>query len=339
MASLPTVLLILAALSAGSMVIAILIALRSQREAQSAIFPIVREEESVRAKRAKLSIFMWVAITALFLGGWLATLRLTDNDETAATEPSAEQQATQAVAIEATAEPALPETEASPPSVATEPPATEIKALSSAEESSATIEPTTTPIPPTPVPPESSATPLDTSTPEPTATLTNTPLPATDTPTPTPPPPTSSATPTPIPPSATPTIVPPTHTPTPDLAQALQVPTSAPRTPAPAGAKIGPIQFAEDITENVDPINPAKLFNNGIPAVYAIYSFNGIPQDVHARAVWYKNGTILEQDEGTWPWGEKGRGYRFLVPRGPGLYKLELYVNDTVLSSGLFEVR
>ena len=63
MASLPTILLILAALSAGATVIAIIVAFRSQREAQSAIFPIVREQESVRAQRATVALllrpFLW----------------------------------------------------------------------------------------------------------------------------------------------------------------------------------------------------------------------------------------------------------------------------------------
>ena len=71
MASLPTILLILAALSAGATVIAAIVAFRSQKEASSAIFPIVREEEHSRAQRARISIFVWIAITALFLGGWL----------------------------------------------------------------------------------------------------------------------------------------------------------------------------------------------------------------------------------------------------------------------------
>ena len=75
MPALPTILLILAAFSLGATVIAAIVALRSSREANSAIFPIVREEEAIKAQRARLSIFIWLAITALFLGGWLAALR------------------------------------------------------------------------------------------------------------------------------------------------------------------------------------------------------------------------------------------------------------------------
>ncbi len=80
MDSLPTILLILAAISMGATVIAALVALRSMREARSAIFPIVREEETIRARRARVAIFVWLTITVLFLGGWLATLRLFSAD-------------------------------------------------------------------------------------------------------------------------------------------------------------------------------------------------------------------------------------------------------------------
>ena len=72
MASLPTILLILAALSMGATVIAAIVALRSQKEADTAIFPIVREEQINRAQRARVSVFVWLAVTALFFGGWLA---------------------------------------------------------------------------------------------------------------------------------------------------------------------------------------------------------------------------------------------------------------------------
>src|SRR5262245_35089561 len=90
MLSLPTILLILAALSLGATIIAVMVALRSQREASSAIFPIVREEETLRAQRARLSIFVWMAITALFLGGWLATLRQAFSTATTAASTSDE---------------------------------------------------------------------------------------------------------------------------------------------------------------------------------------------------------------------------------------------------------
>lgn len=319
MPSLPNILLILAALSAGAMVIAILIAFRSEREAQSAIFPIVREEESVRAKRARLSIFVWVAITALFFGGWLAALRLSPGDdagsppaETVANQTEPTNSATEVVVQFAT-ETAVPEPSPTPESIAT-----------AVEQLAPAATATHTPVPPADTPTPAASTP----TPQPSATATATAIP-----------PTATSTATPVPPTPTPTETPlPTPTPTATPA-AIQIPPSAPRTPAPPGARMGPIQFAEEITDDVEPISPDDLFKDGIASIYAVYSFTGIPENLSTKAIWYQNGVEIARDEAPWPWGEEGRGYVFLVPRGKGLYKLELYANDSILATGLFEVR
>jgi len=322
MASLPTILLILAAISTGATVIAILIAFRSQREAQSAIFPIVREEESIRAQRARVSIFVWVAVTALFVGGWLATLRLNASADAVpvAAEPSTDPPAQ--AAEPAATEPAILAT--------TEPTATltsaaDVQPITSANTSTHTPVPTASPT----LPPEPTQTSTPTVTSQPSATLTNTPLPPTATNTPVPP--TSTPTPT-----TTFTPVPPTNTPTP---AALRIPTMQPRTPAPTGARMGPIEFAEDVTEDIEPVNPKSVFPDGIEAVYAIYPYSGMEPGIDYKAVWYKNGVEVAREEGQWEWGEQARSYHYLVPRGTGLYKLELYVNDTVMVTDLFEVR
>jgi len=102
---------------------------------------------------------------------------------------------------------------------------------------------------------------------------------------------------------------------------------------------MGPIQFAENVTDDVQPVNASDVFEDGIVSIYAIYSFSGIPKNVATKAIWYQNGVEIARDETPWPWGEEGRGYVFLVPRGPGLYKLELHANDSILATGLFEIR
>ena len=311
--SLPTILLILAALSIGATVIAILIAFRSQREAQTAIFPIVREQESSRAQRARLSIFVWIAITALFLGGWLATLRLNasgDINTPVASETSSGQALTQEP--EVVFEPTLPIIELSPTTQ------TEIQPLVPTE-TPITIAPANTPVANSP-----------TSIPEPSSTFTLTP-----------PTPTATPTNTPVPPTATPTStatpVPPTSTPTP--AGGIPILTPVPRTPAPSEARMGPIEFAEDVTSDIQAINSSDIFPNGIDIVYAIYPFSGMQRGLDFTAIWYRNGVEVAREETEWPYGERATSYSFLVPRGEGLYKLELHVNDTIMASGLFEVR
>lgn len=102
---------------------------------------------------------------------------------------------------------------------------------------------------------------------------------------------------------------------------------------------MGPIEFAEDVTEDIEPVNPKSVFPDGIEAVYAIYPYSGMEPGIDYKAVWYKNGVEVAREEGQWEWGEQARSYHYLVPRGTGLYKLELYVNDTVMVTDLFEVR
>jgi hypothetical protein len=335
MLSLPTILLILAALSLGATVIAVMIALRSQREASSAIFPIVREEQTLRARRARLSIFVWVAVTALFLGGWLATFRQSGDSPTtvtstspapASSEPSMEGQPTLAsIAVLAPTDTPLPE----PIATATSSPAGVTVQL--------VDEPTMTNTPP----------PLDTATP--TATPTLTPEPATSTLTPTPEPSaTSTQTPlptnTPLPPTATPEPSPtPTETPAPPTATPINVPqvaaTTPPRTPAPEGVRVGPIQFATEITSTYEPIDPATTFPVGVKSIYAVYQTSGMRKGLPFRVIWYQNGVELAREEGIWEWGTSDRSFTFLGPRGEGLYKLELYVNDSIVATSLFEIK
>lgn len=317
MFSLPTLLLILAGVSIGAAVIAALIAFRSAREARSAIFPIVREEETLRAQRARIATFMLSALTALFLGGWLATLRLgaSPADDTVAAVPPVESPAIAFVtetAIIVTAPPVV---------AATSTVAQQVQAVATA-----------TPLPPASVPP---------------VTITETAVeaavgPATAAqPAPTEPPPPSPTLPlptaTPVPPTAAPTDTP-TPTPTATV-NVAQVPTSGPRTPAPPGVRMGPIQFAADITPNIEAINPGDFFPQNTESVYAVYPYSGMVDGVDFAAVWYQNGVELWRDEQKWRWGDNAQFYSFLNPPGDGLYKLELYVNDSVVATGIFEIR
>jgi len=353
MFSLPNILLALASISVGAAVIAAIIMVRSAREARSTIFPIVREEETLRSRRARIAMFIWLALVALFFGGWLATWPFIISDqalpisEAQTTQPAQTAIATQIIGVTASSEIIdLPPTE-----------------LSLVE--------TETPGPATP-------------TPEPLSmTSTPSPMPATAISTQTPVPPTATATQTPVPPTATETftVVPtgtptsiPTDTPTPiptdtpvpaptetsisesqDVrpAEETQIatsdskaplvgrPTPVPRTPAPAGVKMGPIQFATQITSDTQAISPTDLFPKGVETIYAVFPFSGMQNGLKFKAIWYQNGVETWRDEKEWEWGGQSRSYTFLNPNSEedGLYKLELYVNDSVVATDLFEIR
>jgi hypothetical protein len=326
--SLPTILLILAAIGIGATVISVIIAFRSDREARSAIFPIVREEETLRAKRARIYIFIWAAITALFLGGWLASLQVLDDAPLIADAPVARPEQTETVTT--VTEQPTQAMESSPTSQAIGEQATSQEtALADNPAPIATIL-TLSASAVTPPPPEVPAAQPSTDTPLPPPPATDTAIPATVSPTDTPLPPTATNTPAPTA----------TYTPTPTpLSAAFAVPTTGPRTPAPSGARMGPIQFATQITENVEPINPGDLFDEGADRIYAVFPYRGMVDGVAFKAVWYQNGTELWREESRWEWGSDARFFSFFQDPTEGLYKLELQVNDSVLATGLFEVR
>ena len=277
---LPDILLISAGLSIGATVIAVLVALRSAREARTAIFPIVREEESNRARRARVSILVWIAITALLLGGWLASLRLIPADNTALVSDSTPAQPSETVVV-AFATQSLPET--MPTDIIT--PLVTASVL-------APQPPTDTPaIPPVVASP--------------------TPAPVAATPTPT----------------EAPTSIPPTVTFTPP----------PPLGPAPSGSQLGPIEFATEIGSPLRAVNPSNVFPP--VKIYAVYPYSGMQNGVNFSAVWYQNGVEIARAEQQWEWGLQGRSYSFLIPPGEGQYKLELYVNDSLLATDSFEIR
>jgi hypothetical protein len=269
---LSTILLFAAAASIGATVIAALVAFRSAREARTAIFPILKEEEATRARRARVSILVWTAISALLLGGWLASQNLTAEGNIPAID-TASGQAVETEAVE----------------FVTQPPAQEM-------------------------PPTTAATPvLSPEMPTPTATVapSPTPMPALTNPTTTP-----TLTPVPPPPTAT----------------------RQPAGPAPAGASLGPIEFATEVAKPIKAVNPGTVFPPNVK-IYAVYPYNGMQNGTVVAAVWYQNETQLARDEWRWEWGAVGNSYSFFLPPSPGQYKLELYVNDSVLATGTFEVR
>jgi hypothetical protein len=325
MPALPTILLILAALSVGATIIAAMVAFRSSREAQSAIFPIVKEEEANRARRARISIFIWLAITALLMGGWLASLRFTTPGNASRLANTGQSDTTGTPAVP-TVTPSLETPNPSPTVIKIIVDETQAATITVGPEATLPLAPSATTAATNP--PTATSTSLP-----PTATATSVPPTATPTTPPTATPsPTATSTPT-----STVTPKPPTPTPT-SLADAARIPTVA-RTPAPAGVKMGPIQFGTEVTDDMELINPGTIFPANVGTIYAVYPFSGIEKGLNFAVVWYQNGVELAREETEWQFGETGDSFSFIVPRGPGLYKLELYINDSVVATKLFEVR
>jgi len=281
---LPTILLILSAISIGATVIAVLVALRSAREARTAIFPIVKEEEHTRARRARVSILVWLAITAILLGAWLASLQLTKTNSTINGDESEPNQTSNAGVVEFATQPP-----------AETPPPAETAVSSDTSPSDNTGDTSLVeeqPINPTPTPIEATPTPA----------------------------------PAAVAPTATPSPVPPTQT-------------RIPLGPAPEDAELGPIEFATEISSSpIAATNPGNTFAANVK-IFAVYPYQGMENGTNLTSVWYLNNTEVARDESQWEWGWQGNSYNFFLPTAAGTYKLELYVNDTLLTSGSFTVR
>lgn len=285
-APLPTILLILAAISLGATCFMVMVAARSQREAVSAIFSIIREEESQRARRAWRSIFVWIAVTATFFGGWLATLT-----------PSRQNQP-----LVAQTEHSLPVLEAG-------------QSLEAAAGSVASLETTL------PVIRSLAATDLDASSAEEASlsgNVLNTSNPAVEVK------------------LISPTLAP---TDTSGLLTSAASYHSEPRQPAPTGARIGPIEFATEITADYRPVKASHTFGKNVPHIYAVFPFSGMSSNLDFSIVWYRNDQELLRDKSKWAWGPQARSYTFLRPQGEGLYKLELQLNGHVAATEQFEVK
>lgn len=295
MSLLSWLLVTLAGLSLAVMVVSLTIARRSSREARATIFPIVREEETVRARRARIAASLTGVIAVIMAGGFFVS----------GTFPAligAPQQAT---------------TEA-------------VAAVESLAKETATLDETPLPQPTEislPLPTESSAD--DEITPtaeqEPPATqslVTSNTLPSTNTPTSMPPTSTpsvtASSTLTPMPPSPTPAGTP---------------------VPAPNSAQLGPITFATQITSRREPISPTTVFADTADRVYAIFPYSGMPKGIDWTQVWYYNGVEFIRGRESWEWGSADQSYVFTQLVGAGDYRLELYVNDELMTSGEFTVQ
>jgi len=310
MSLLSTLLVTLAGLSLATMFVSWLVASRSAREARITIFPIVREEEMTRARRARIMSSLTGVVAAImagafFLSGQVAAPTAVPQMVAQATLPPRAQPPLETTKVVAPAPPS-----AQPPLGANTP--------------AATVRPTTKPtLPPTAQPPPETATALPAATlPPATASLTSTET-ISDTPTPAP----SS------PPAGGETPV------SPPAAASAEPPQANAVTPLPPGAQIGPIAFSAQVTARRQPINPTTVFSDTVSRIYAVFPYRGMRDGMTWSQVWYFNGVEFNRGQDTWNWGATDLSYVFTKVVGVGTYRLELYVNNTLLSSGEFAVQ
>jgi hypothetical protein len=336
MSLLSTLLVTLAGLSLATMFVSWLVASRSAREARITIFPIVREEEITRARRARIISSLTGVVAAIMAGAFFLSGQV-------AAPTALPQMVAQATLLPAEPISADVTPRAQPP-LATPAPSV------------------VTPLPPSTQPPLATATPLPTMAlvvvpPSPTPTTPSTqPPPETNTPEAIPPspraqPPLGTAT---LPPAtasltstevtsdtaaSAPTTPSSPVSPVESAQPSLGTPTAVAETPIPPGTQIGPIAFSTQVTSRRQPINPTTVFSDTVSRVYAVFPYRGMRNGMTWSQVWYFNGVEFNRGQDTWNWGATDLSYVFTKVVGVGTYRLELYVNNTLLSSGEFAVQ
>jgi len=310
MSLLSTLLVTLAGLSLATMFVSWLVANRSAREARITIFPIVREEETTRARRARIMSSLTGVVAAIMAGAFFLSGQV-------AAPTAAPQMVAQATPLPQPV-PASVTPRAQPPVGDAQPPLATKVPVAAPPAPTPTAPPANTPVAVSPAP---SAQPtLETATvPPATASLTSTET-ISDT-APSAPPPSSPISPVE---SAQPPI---------------GTPTASVKTPVPPGTQIGPIAFSTQVTSRRQPISPTTVFSDTVGRIYAVFPYRGMRDGMTWSQVWYFNGVEFNRGQDTWNWGATDLSYVFTKVVGVETYRLELYVNNTLLSSGEFAVQ
>jgi Tol biopolymer transport system component len=100
--------------------------------------------------------------------------------------------------------------------------------------------------------------------------------------------------------------------------------------------------FAQEVTEDYEPVNATTSFEEGITEIHALFDYSGILEDYTWERVWYLDGEEILRNAATWTDEEAGRFDYYLdaggEPLPPGEWELEIYVEDELLASGAFTI-
>jgi len=133
----------------------------------------------------------------------------------------------------------------------------------------------------------------------------------------------------------------PTATGTPFVPPAIEASFASIVTPNP-DAIFSPLQFAQSIDNNYQPVGPATVFKNPIRRMYAIFSYDKMTPGVQWTALWFRDGELVHYE--TKPWDGELGGYGFTdwqpSPEKwlPGNYQVVIFVGTEWKVVGTFIV-
>jgi hypothetical protein len=97
----------------------------------------------------------------------------------------------------------------------------------------------------------------------------------------------------------------------------------------PAAPALLNLVFAQDIDAQGAPVGAGNLLPAGLDRLYAFFDYTAMRDDLTWRRIWYYEGDVVAEGEGTWDAGVSGTEWVALesdAPLAPGVYRLELYI-------------
>lgn len=97
--------------------------------------------------------------------------------------------------------------------------------------------------------------------------------------------------------------------------------------------------FSEGISDDEAPTEPSYLLPSGITEVYAFFDYENMRDGASWSRVWTYQGRELARGSATWDAGASGSSWIGLsadAPLDPGTYRLEIYVEDSLVAASNF---
>ncbi|MDY7080290.1 MAG: trypsin-like peptidase domain-containing protein [Chloroflexota bacterium] len=99
--------------------------------------------------------------------------------------------------------------------------------------------------------------------------------------------------------------------------------------------------FSEGVTADDQPTNPSYLLPSGITEVYAFFDYESMSDGLTWSRIWYYEGEQVASGSDSWDWGDSGSAWVSISAEGPldpGMYRLELFVEGTLVAASNFTV-
>jgi hypothetical protein len=157
--------------------------------------------------------------------------------------------------------------------------------------------------------------------------------------------PTASITPTPTIspiPSITPTpsiTSTPTITATPSLPEAVRTTIGSSITPDPEAA-LSPIQVAQSLDTNNQPIKSSDIFVLPVGRLYGAFTYDKFQDGIQWTALWYLESELICQESIPWDGGTGGYGYTECEPEEwlEGEYEIQIFIGEDWKVSTRFKI-